>query len=62
MAKRLTSKTVAPPLGGEVGPQRSEGPGEGAFAEFAGRPPHPPLRVDLSPKGEVKEAPASNKT
>src|SRR3546814_2832791 len=41
------------PFGGEVDPL---GSGEGAFTGCGagGRPPHPALRADLSPKGEVK--------
>gem|GEM_PF-2305935 len=45
--------------GGEVAPL---GAGEGAFSNFGARarPPHPSLRADLSPKGEVSPTPASS--
>ncbi|MDB5530020.1 MAG: hypothetical protein JWR51_3123, partial [Devosia sp.] len=38
------------PFGGEVDPL---GSGEGAFSRLGvwGKPPHPSLRADLSPKG-----------
>ena len=42
------------PFGGEVDPS---GSGERAFGPrgACGRPPHPALRADLSPQGEVEK-------
>jgi len=51
-------RSLTSPSGGEVAPL---GAGEGAFSNFRAeaRPPHPSLRADLSPKGEVPPTPAS---
>ena len=54
LARILDRVCFTSPFGEEVDRLRS---GEGAFTGFdvSERPPHPALRADLSPKGEVRK-------